>query len=41
LSPKELDLRDWKFLDEEKNLIELRCLIDVNGDKKFDSDDKQ
>lgn len=39
ISPSDLNLISWKFIDKTNNLIELRCSIDENNDGNFNSDE--
>lgn len=41
LSPKELDLTSWKFLDQNKTIIELICIENIDDDKRYTSGDKE
>lgn len=39
ISPANLNLLNWKFIDDSKTLIELRCSLDENNDHKFEQDE--
>lgn len=41
ISPFGLDVDNWKFIDGDKKIIELRCRMDINSNGEFDYDDDQ
>ncbi len=41
ISPDAIDVKGWKFVNQEKNLVEIDGKIDSNNDKEFDGDDRE
>ncbi|MFW5851365.1 MAG: hypothetical protein ACOCWB_03990 [Bacteroidota bacterium] len=41
ISPDFVDARSWKFINEEKTLIEVEGKVDSNNDQKFDGADRE
>ncbi|MDA3882271.1 MAG: hypothetical protein PF481_03220 [Bacteroidales bacterium] len=41
ISPDFVDARSWKFINEEKTLIEVDGKVDSNNDQKFDGADRE
>jgi len=41
ISPDFVDVRSWKFINEEKTLIEVDGKVDSNNDQKFDGEDRE